>query len=130
MSENSETPHGEIAVRTIAMPADTNPWGHIFGGWLMAQMDLAGGTAAQWLAKGRVATVSVDAMSFLKPVNVGDEVSCYSSIAKVGRTSIRVRVEAWVRRMSNGRLEKVTEGMYTFVAVDDNGHPRALIDEM
>ena len=130
MSESSETPHGEIAIRTIAMPADTNPWGHIFGGWLMAQMDLAGGTAAQWLAKGRVATVSVDAMSFLKPVNVGDEVSCYSSIAKVGRTSIRVRVEAWVRRIGNGKLEKVTEGMYTFVAVNDKGQPRPLIDEM
>lgn len=126
----SEVPNGAIAIRTIAMPADTNPWGHIFGGWLMSQMDLAGGTAAQWLAKGRVATVAVDAMAFLKPVNVGDEVSCYTSIVKVGRTSIRVKVDVWVQRMSNGKLEKVTEGMYTFVAVDDKGQPRSLVDEM
>ncbi|HEY0837089.1 MAG TPA: acyl-CoA thioesterase [Azospirillum sp.] len=112
------------ALRTIAMPADTNPNGDIFGGWLLAQMDLAGGVVALRRAGGRVATVGIEAMTFHKPVFVGDEVSCFARVTKVGRTSIRVRVETWVRRHRTGEPVKVTEGMFTFVAMGDDGRPR------
>jgi acyl-CoA thioesterase YciA len=116
----------DIAIRAIAMPADTNPFGHIFGGWLMSQMDLAGGTAAQWRAGGRVATVAVDAMTFHLPVFVGDELTCYADIAKIGRTSIRMHVEAWVRRLSTGEQLKVTEGSFTYVAMGEDNKPRLI----
>lgn len=119
-------PRGEVSIRTIAMPADTNPSGDIFGGWLMSQMDLAGGTFARDRAKGRVATIAVDGFTFHKPVFVGDELTCYSSETRRGRTSITIWVEAWVRRMKSGELIKVTEGHFTFVAIDDKGTPRLL----
>jgi acyl-CoA thioesterase YciA len=119
----------DLAIRTIAMPADANPFGHIFGGWLMAQMDLAGGTTASFRAKGRCATVAVEAMKFHKPVFIGDEVTCYTEIVRVGRTSITVRIEAWVRRKVGGAPERVTEGLFTFVAVDDVGQPRPVPSE-
>jgi acyl-CoA thioesterase YciA len=106
------------------MPADANPNGDIFGGWLMSQMDLAGGAHAYQEAKGRTATVAVDAMSFHLPVQIGDLVSCYCETARVGHTSITIKVETWVKRRSNGREEKVTEGLFTFVAIDDEGKPR------
>ncbi|WP_264662428.1 acyl-CoA thioesterase [Azospirillum canadense] len=113
------------ALRTIAMPADTNPNGDIFGGWLLAQMDLAGGVVALRRACGRVATVGIEAMTFHKPVFVGDEVSCYAFVEKVGRTSIRVRVETWVRRQRTAPEPiKVTEGVFTYVAIGEDRKPR------
>lgn len=115
---------GELALRTIAMPADANPDGDIFGGWVLSQMDLAGGTAAIHRAGGRVATVAVNAMSFHQPVYVGDEVSCYSQVARVGRTSITVHVEAWRRRRETGKPVKVTEGDFTYVAIGADRRPR------
>jgi len=112
----------EPAVRTLAMPADTNPHGDIFGGWLMAQMDIAGGTVARDRAEGRVATVAIAAMEFHQPVFVGDVVSCYAEVVGVGRTSINVRIETFARR---GReTVQVTAGLFVYVALDDNGKPR------
>jgi acyl-CoA thioesterase YciA len=126
MTENGARPAGEPAIRTIAMPADTNPNGDIFGGWIMAQMDVAGAVAAVRLAKGRVATVAVTGMTFHKPVLVGDLVSCYAGLQKVGRTSITVRVETWIDRNRSGDAYKVTEGTFVYVAIDDQGRPRAV----
>ncbi len=120
---------GQLTIRTVAMPADTNPNGDIFGGWLMGQMDIAGGSAAIQRAQGRVVTVAVDAMTFLKPVFVGDEVSCYTRVGRVGNTSITIRVETWVRRMRTRDLVKVTEGTFIYVAVDGNGRPRPVPPE-
>lgn len=119
-------PIGEISIRTLAMPADTNPSGDIFGGWLMAQMDIAGGTFARFKAKGRVATVAVDGFTFHKPVMVGDELTCYCREARRGRTSLAVHVEAWVRRGDSDIHEKVTEGLFTFVAIDENRKSRPI----
>ena len=122
----TELPAGEPAIRVIAMPADTNPNGDIFGGWLMAQMDLAGASAAQRRAHGRVATVAVDSMSFHLPVKVGDEVSIYASIAGTGRSSIRVFVEAWRRMRAAEARDRVTSATFVFVAIDDAGRPRPI----
>ena len=116
------------SLRTIAMPADTNPNGDIFGGWILSQMDLAGGTHAFYVAQGRVATVAVTGMKFYKPVNVGDEVSCYCATHSVGRTSVTVNVETWVRRRRLAVEEQVTEGLFTFVAMDTNGQPRPILE--
>jgi acyl-CoA thioesterase YciA len=123
MSGTDVRPEGEPVIRTIAMPADTNPNGDIFGGWLMAQMDLAGGSAALRRAGGRVATVAVDSMSFHRPVHVGDEVSIYARIEGVGRTSIRIFIEAW-RRSRAGEMAKVTSATFVFVALGPDGAPR------
>ncbi|MFO0292244.1 MAG: acyl-CoA thioesterase [Rhodospirillales bacterium] len=117
-------PAGEPSLRAVAMPADTNPNGDIFGGWLLAQMDLAGGNFASQRARGRVATVAVTAMTFHLPVYVGDEVSCYCALERVGRTSLTVRVETWVRRRDGGDVVKVTEGIFSFVAIGDDRRPR------
>jgi acyl-CoA thioesterase YciA len=117
-------PIGEPSIRTIAMPADTNPSGDIFGGWLMAQMDLAGGNVAIRRARGRVATVAVDSMSFISPVSVGDEVSIYARIISTGRTSLRVLIEAWKRHRHDGVMEKVTEAVFVFVAIGEDRRPR------
>jgi acyl-CoA thioesterase YciA len=114
----------EPVLRTIAMPADANPDGDIFGGWVLSQMDLAGGTLARQRAKGRVATVAVDAMTFLLPVHVGDYVSCYAHIEKVGRTSLTVRIETWAQRRDGGPKIKVTEGVFVYVAIGENRKPR------
>ena len=114
------------SLRTVAMPANANPSGDIFGGWIMAQMDIAGGIHAYEIAKGRVATVAVDAMSFHLPVYVGDVVSCYCSTTRIGNTSIAILVETWVRRRTSGAVEKVTEGLFTFVAIDQDGKPRSV----
>jgi acyl-CoA thioesterase YciA len=108
------------------MPADTNPSGDIFGGWLMSQMDLAGGTHALYLAQGRVATVAVDGFTFHRPVSVGDQVTCYTRMVRAGRTSLTLTVAAWARRGAVGACEKVTEGTFTFVALDDAGRSRPL----
>ncbi len=112
------------AIRTIAMPADTNPAGDIFGGWLMAQMDLAAGNAAARRARGRCATVAVEAMTFLSPVSVGDEVSLYAEVASVGRTSLRIAVEAWRRVRAGDETNQVTRAVFTFVAIGPDRRPR------
>lgn len=122
-----DTPSGSgrmPAVRTLAMPADTNPSGDIFGGWLLAQMDIAAGTVAYDRARGRVVTVALDAMAFHAPVYVGDLVSCYAEVVRIGRTSLTLQVEAWARRGRTGQEIKVTEGRFTMVAVDEEGRPR------
>ena len=126
MSGEPEGPRGEATLRTIAMPADTNPFGDIFGGWLMGQMDLAGGSHAMQVAGGRVATVGVAAMSFHLPVYVGDLVTSYCDTVNVGTTSISVHVQIWVRRQRAGGLIKVTEGDFTYVALDDQGRKRPI----
>jgi acyl-CoA thioesterase YciA len=117
-------PPVEPALRAIAMPADANPNGDIFGGWLLAQMDLAGGSAAAQRAKGRVATVAITGMVFRLPVFVGDEVSCYCTIETVGRTSMAIKVETWARRRDGGESVKVTEGLFTYVAIGADRKPR------
>lgn len=110
-------------IRTVAMPKDTNPRGDIFGGWIMSQMDLAGGEVARRRAKGKVATVAVSKLQFHKPVHVGDTVSCFATIVKVGTTSITVHIETFVER-DEEEIEKVTEGTFVFVAIDENRKPR------
>ena len=121
-------PEGQPVGRIIAMPADTNPEGDIFGGWLLAQMDLAGATPAFELACGRCGTVALDGMVFHQPVSVGDEVSIYAHVIGSGRTSIRVQVEAWKRARGQPQAAsvRVTQGVFTYVAIDENRKPRAL----
>ena len=129
MTDESRTPpdiEGGPHLRTIAMPRDANPSGDIFGGWTVSQMDLAGGTFAAQKASGRVATVSIEAMEFLRPVSVGDEVSCYCSLARSGESSITVKIETWARDRGSDQSKKVTEGTFTFVAIDDKGQKRPL----
>jgi acyl-CoA thioesterase YciA len=126
MTNNSPTPRGELSLRTVAMPADTNPNGDIFGGWIMSLMDLAAGVAAGTRAKGRVATAAVSNLSFLQPVKVGDVVCVYTEINKTGRTSMTVGVEAYVLRRNQGERVRVTAAEFVLVAVDDHGRPRAL----
>lgn len=121
--QSPEEPHGELVIRTIAMPTDTNPNGDIFGGWLMSQMDLGAAIYAQNLSRSRVTTVALDGMSFLNPVNVGDIVNCYASLLKTGRTSMRIAVEAWVQRGRDGRRLRVTTGVFTYVALNEAGRP-------
>ena len=122
-SENA-TPRGELAIRTVAMPADANASGDIFGGWLLAQMDLAGGASAARRARGRVATVAINGMEFHRPVLVGDVVSAYAELVRVGRSSMTYRVEAWAERRAGSGQTKVTEGVFTFVAIDADRRPR------
>jgi acyl-CoA thioesterase YciA len=121
-------PEGRLVGRVIAMPADTNPEGDIFGGWLLAHMDLAGATPAFELAQGRCVTVALDAMVFHQPVSVGDEVSLYATVVKAGRSSVRVHVEAWKRSRNVAHAEamRVTEGVFTYVAIGDDKKPRLL----
>jgi acyl-CoA thioesterase YciA len=114
------------AVRTLAMPGDTNPSGDIFGGWILAQMDIAAGTVAFERAQGRVATIAVDAMTFHQPILVGDVVSCYAEVVRVGRTSIAVQIEAWAKRTRTAEEVKVTEGRFTCVAIDEQRRPRTV----
>ncbi len=118
------TPRGELMIRTLAMPADTNQNGDIFGGWVLGQMDIAGGVACFERAKGRVATVAVESMQFHHPVRVGDVLGCYVEILRVGRTSIATGIEAWVLRRGEGTRIRVTEGRFTYVAIDEQGRPR------
>ncbi len=119
-------PASEPALRAIAMPADTNPHGDIFGGWLLCQMDLAGSTVATRRANGRVVTVAITGMAFHRPVLVGDEVTCFCRIEKIGRTSIAVKIESWVRRRTGATPIKVTEGLFTYVRVDGDGRPQPI----
>lgn len=127
--ESDLKPEGFLAIRARAMPADTNPAGKIFGGWLMSQMDLAGAIHAGIRAKGSVATVAVDGFKFHAPVNVGDEVSCYTKLVRVGRTSVSIGIEAWVRRLDCMVSVKVTSAVYHFVALDETMRPRELPPE-
>jgi acyl-CoA thioesterase YciA len=129
MIEGTFRPEGFLAIRARAMPADTNPAGHIFGGWLMSQMDLAGAIHAGVRAKGAVATVAVDGFKFHAPVHVGDEVSCYTRIVRTGRTSMSINIEAWVRRSACRAHTKVTSAIYHFVALDSEMKPRPLPEE-
>ena len=118
-----------LILQTMAMPADTNPAGDIFGGWLLSQMDLAGGTVATRRARGRTATVAITGTSFHRPVFIGDEATCYAEIVRIGRTSITVKVESWVRRGTGDEHIAVTEGTFTYVAVDGNRRPRPVPPE-
>ena len=120
---------GVLVIRTIAMPADTNPAGDIFGGWLMSQMDLAAGNMAGRVSKGRGATVAVEAMQFLRPVKVGDEVTLYATFKDVGRTSMRIHVDVWARPRFDDHSEKVTDADFVFVALDETGKPRQIEDD-
>ncbi len=122
-----DQPRGELTVRLVAMPSDTNANGDIFGGWVLSQMDLAGGIAAVEASRGRVATVAIDAMHFIRPVKVGDVLCVYTAIDHVGRTSMKVHVEAWARRFRTHDREKVTVATFTFVAIDEDGRPRPVL---
>jgi acyl-CoA thioesterase YciA len=125
-----KTPRGEVTIQTLAMPADTNANGDIFGGWLVSQMDLAAGVLAKKISRGRAATVAINSMAFLRPVQVGDVISCYVVLTKRGRTSMTIQVEVWVMRSESGEQYQVTEGTFVFVAIDDNGSPRQLSEQV
>ncbi len=124
--EEAGKPKGELVIRTIAMPADTNPSGDIFGGWIMSQMDLGSGILALKTAKTRVVTVAMDGMSFLQPVRVGDRVACYAWVEKIGRTSMKIPVEVWVERYMTGEQVRVTHAVFTYVAIGADGRPIAV----
>jgi acyl-CoA thioesterase YciA len=119
-------PRGSLSIRTLAMPADTNQYGDIFGGWLLGQMDIAGGIFAAAISRGRTATVAVDAMSFRKPVFVGDVMCIYTDLIRIGKTSITVHVEAWVIRRNEAGRVLVTDGNFTYVALDEERRPRTI----
>src|SRR6201996_596799 len=124
---NPETePCGDLSIRTLAMPADTNQNGDIFGGWLLSQMDIGGGIFASKTAKSRTVTVAIEAMNFRKPVYVGDLVSVHATLVKIGRTSITVHLEAWVLRRKESQSILVTDGNFTYVSIDDDGHPQSV----
>jgi len=126
MTHTAPQPRGELALRTVAMPADTNPAGDIFGGWIMSLMDLAAGVSAGSRARGRVATAAVSKLSFLLPVKVGDVVCVYTEILRTGRSSVTLGVETWVLRRGQGDRVRVTHAEFVLVAVDDQGRPRPL----
>ena len=127
-SHGRQQDDGVLVIRTVAMPADTNPAGDIFGGWIMSQMDLAAGNIAARVAQGRCVTVAVEGMQFLAPVKVGDEVTLYGTLAKVGRKSLRVHVDVWARSRYANEGAKVTDAEFIFVALDEDGNSRALPD--
>lgn len=126
MSNETRQPAGEMVTRTLAMPADTNPDGDIFGGWVLSQMDIAGGIQTKKFAKGRTVTIALDSMVFHLPVFVGDVLCCYGEVLKSGRTSITVKIEAWASRMYQEGRVLVTEGIFTYVHVDENRKPKKL----
>jgi acyl-CoA thioesterase YciA len=124
--KEKSSPHGELAVRTLAMPGDTNPSGDIFGGWVLSQMDIAGAIVAGKEARGRIATVSLEAMKFHLPVFVGDVLCCYADVVKIGRTSIQIKIEAWAMRNFDPERVLVTEGIFTYVAINEERKPRVI----
>ncbi|MCE1173483.1 MAG: acyl-CoA thioesterase [Propionibacteriales bacterium] len=127
--EANREPRGLLVLRTLAMPADTNPWGDVFGGWLLSQMDIAAGLMAGEVAKGRSATVAVEQVDFRRPVAVGETVSIFAELVKVGRTSMTIRLEVWARDLVHNYAEEhdfVTEGTFHYVAVNDAGRPRVI----
>ncbi len=120
---DTDQPKGELVIQTIAMPKATNPYVDIFGGWLTSQMDLGSSILAAKVAQARVVTVAMEGMSFLEPVRVGDTVACYAWVERIGRTSLVIPVEVWVRRYMHGKQIRVTHGVFTHVAVDNSGKP-------
>ena len=126
MDKSDELPRGELTVRIPAMPGDANANGDIFGGWVVAHMDMAAGIRAAERARGRVATVAINTLTFKKPVKIGDTLCVYTSIEKVGRTSITLAIEAWTQRRPSRREAKVTEGIFVMVAIDEDGRPLQL----
>ena len=124
--DSAPAPQGELALQTVTMPRDTNADGSISGGWLLSQMDMAGAITAAELAGGKVATVAVERMAFLTPVNVGAVVSFYANIRDVGRSSVRIIVEVWIHPRQGEEPAKVTEGEFVFVAIDENGRTRTI----
>lgn len=124
--DHEPSTRGRLTIRTIAMPSDTNPAGDIFGGWVLSQMDLGAGICAGQRAQSRVVTVALDGMSFIRPVKVGDILGVYTEVFRVGRSSIDIHVEAWVRRGRIGKREKVTEATFKFVALNEDGKPIAI----
>ena len=129
MSKLEEKTKGRLTTRTVAMPSDTNPAGDSFGGWVVSQMDIAAGICAGQRAQSRVVTVALDGMSFIRPVKVGDILGVYTCVESVGRTSMNILVEAWVRRGRIGHREKVTEGLFKFVAIDETGKSTPIPNE-
>lgn len=123
-SEHEIRPGLDPAIRVTAMPADTNAYGDIFGGWLLSIMDSAAGLTAARLSRGRAVTVAMDGMEFHMPVKVGDELSVYTQVERIGRTSMTIAVEAWSRERHSEEASKVTQAKFTFVAIDDSGRPR------
>lgn len=122
----STEPQGELTIQTLAMPMDTNANGDIFGGWIVSQMDLAVGILAKKISHGRIATVAINSMSFLKPVHVGDVVSCYVSVIKIGNSSMTIGVEVWAMPADQHEHYQVTKGVFVSVAIDENGHSRQI----
>lgn len=123
------TPDGDLSIRVMAMPRDTNADGDMFGGWVLSQMDLAGALIAKKIAQGRVVTIALDSMSFLLPIFIGDTLCCYVKLIKTGRTSITVKVEAWAGRQYKTEKVKVTEGIFTYVSIFSNKKPRAITEK-
>ena len=121
---DEKKPSSEVTLRVAAMPADVNVNGDIFGGWVLAQMDIASGIIAAGRAKGRVTTMAVDAMKFIRPVGVGDVLCVWAWVERVGRSSMAIRIEAWADRFRSDKTEKVTEAVFTYVAIDEDGKPR------
>ena len=126
MTNDEHEPKGALTIRTLAMPADTNPAGDIFGGWVMSQMDIAGAIAAVERSGGRVVTVAVEAMTFIAPVKVGDILCVYTTVERVGTTSITISMEAWARRNRISDRVKVTDGRFVYVALDEDGSKRRI----
>ena len=123
MTTETTSPRGEMVLQTLAMPKDANPNGDIFGGWIMAQMDMAAGIAAKKCAHSRVATVAVDSMMFKHPVHVGNTVHIHAEMLKIGTTSMKINIEVWAQPWDSNDSVKVTEAVFTFVAIDDEGKP-------
>lgn len=130
MSDSLVKPEGTLSLQTIAMPADTNWSGDVFGGWIVSQMDLAGAIHAERYTQGRCATISINQMTFLVPVKVGDVISCYTKIVKLGNTSIQMQIEVWDSHDHSRPAKRVTEGLFTFVAVDVKGGKRQIPEEI
>ncbi|ENM5740978.1 acyl-CoA thioester hydrolase YciA [Vibrio metoecus] len=129
MNQIVNSPKGQLLLRTLAMPADTNANGDIFGGWIMSQLDLAGGILAKEISCGRIVTVSVSSITFKKPVKVGDVVCCYGECTKIGQTSMSINLEVWVKPVKEdgvGDRFQVCEATFNYVAIDTNGRPRAI----
>lgn len=131
MKNELQSPKGQLVLRTLAMPSDTNPHGHIFGGWIMSQMDLGGGILAQEIARGRIVTVNASSITFHKPAMVGDVICCYARCLKTGTSSITIAIEIWVKKISDngnfiGQRYCITDAIYTYVSVDKHNKPRPL----
>ena len=130
MTERSNHPEGALSLQNIAMPADTNWSGDVFGGWIVSQMDLAGAIHVERLSKGRCATIAINEMTFLVPVKVGNVISCYTKILKVGNTSVQVQIEVWNSHDNSREPIRITQGVFTFVAVDVNGNKRQISEQI